>query len=188
MQYYNYGVVMNLKNILLVIAIIVVVAGTFMFLMEHQAHPKKDSKIMMTSADNITEGDNITVKLTDANNTPLSNQNINVSIVSGASGSVQKSFTTDGNGQVSIETDNSTTGNCALIVKYGGNDEFDGCNFTDNVIINKKVIPIKTNSTNILGNNTSNVSTYSDGYNTYNNSYNSLNSYEEGIVTVEDNT
>ena len=63
---------MNLKNILLVVAIIVIVAGTFMFLMAHQAHPKHDSKIMMTSADNLTEGDNITLKLTDVNNTPIS--------------------------------------------------------------------------------------------------------------------
>ena len=167
---------MNLKNIILVVAIIVIVAGTFMFLMEHQAHPKQDSKIMMTSANNLTEGDNITLKLTDANNTPLSNQNIVVSIVNSSGKSLQKSLTTGVNGDVTFKTDNSTTGSCAIVVKYNGNDKFDGCNFTENVNINKKkVIPIKTNSTQILGNTTktyksSNVSTY----------------YDTDIVTVED--
>ena len=167
---------MNLKNILLVVAIIVIVAGTFMFLMAHQAHPKQDSKIMMTSADNLTEGDNITLKLTDVNNTPISNQNVAVSIVSSSGKSLQKSLTTGVNGEVTFKTDNSTTGSCAIIVKYNGNDKFDGCNFTGNVNINKKkVIPIKTNSTQILGNTTkinksSNVSTY----------------YDTDIVTVED--
>lgn len=172
---------MNLKNIILVIAIILVVAGTFMFLMSHQAHPKQDTKIMMTSADNITEGDNITVKLTDANNTPLTNQNLNVSIVDSSGGSVQKSFTTDGNGEVTIDTDNSTTGNCVLMVKYGGNDDFDASNFTDNVIINKKVVKIKTNSTNILGNNTTHTSKS-------NSSGNLFSYYEDDILTVEDYT
>ena len=169
---------MNLKNILLVIAIIVVVAGTFMFLMAHQAHPKQDSKIVMTSSDNITEGDNITVKLTDVNNTPLKNQNINVSIVSGSSGSVQKSFKTDGNGLVTFKTNNSTTGNCALVVKYVGNDDFDGCNISDTVNINKKVIPIKTNSTSILGKNATNTYKYRSNISTY---------YNNSIETVEDN-
>lgn len=172
---------MNLKNIILVIAIIVVVAGTFMFLMAHQAHPKQDSKIIMTSADNLTEGDNITVKLTDANNTPLANQNLNISVVSSSSGSIQKSFTTDSNGEVTLETDNSTTGNCALIVKYGGNDEFGGCNFTDSVIINKKVVKITTNSTSILGNNTTHTASS-------NSSGNLFSYFGDDVITVEDYT
>ena len=172
---------MNFKNIILVILIIVIFAGTFMFLMAHQAHPKETSKIMMTSADNLTEGDNITVKLTDANNTPLANQVVNFSVVTESSGSVQKSFTTGSNGTVTFKTNNSTTGNCAIIIKYGGNEKFNGCNFTENVNINKKVvIPIKTNSTSILGNNTTKKST-----NIYSN--NTLNYYQNDIVTVEDN-
>ncbi|MBR6024417.1 MAG: hypothetical protein IK044_05585 [Methanobrevibacter sp.] len=172
---------MNIKNILLVIAIILVVAGTFMFLMAHQAHPKQDTKIMMTSADNITEGDNITVKLTDANNTPLTNQNLNVSIVGGSGESVLKSLTTDGNGEATVETDNSTTGSCALVVKYGGNDEFDGCNFTDNVVINKKVVKVKTNLTNT----SSNYSTYTVSSNS---SGNLFSYFGDDIITVEDYT
>ncbi|WP_295726173.1 hypothetical protein [uncultured Methanobrevibacter sp.] len=172
---------MNFKNIVLVILIILIFAGTFMFLMAHQAHPKDASKIMMTSSDNLTEGDNITVKLTDANNTPLANQVLNFSIVSESKGSVQKSFTTDSNGAITFITNNSTTGNCAIMVKYGGNEKFNGCNFTENVNINKKVIiPIKTNSTFILGNNTTKKST--------NTSNSLLNYYQDDIITVEDYT
>lgn len=172
---------MNIKNIILVIAIILVVAGTFMFLMAHQAHPKQDTKIMMTSADNITEGDNITVKLTDVNNTPLTNQNLNISIVGGSGGSVLKSLNTDGNGEVTIETDNSTTGSCALVVKYGGNDEFDGCNFTDNLVINKKVVKVKTNLTNITSNYTTKTASS-------NSTANLMNYFGDDIITVEDYT
>ena len=67
------------------------------------------------------------------------------------------------------------------MVKYGGNEKFNGCNFTENVNINKKVIiPIKTNSTFILGNNTTKKST--------NTSNSLLNYYQDDIITVEDYT
>ena len=132
---------MNFKNIVLVILIILIFAGTFMFLMAHQAHPKDASKIMMTSSDNLTEGDNITVKLTDANNTPLANQVLNFSIVSESKGSVQKSFTTDSNGAITFITNNSTTGNCAIMVKYEGNEKFNSSNAV-------KLIKVREGSSN----------------------------------------
>lgn len=173
---------MNLKNILLVIAIIVVVFGVATFLMANQAHPKIDSKIIMTSADNITEEDNITLKLTDENNNPLSNQNLNVTIVGSSGGSQQRILTTDSQGQASMQVNNSTIGNCVIKVKYGGNNEYNGCNFTDTLIINQKVvIQIPTNSTAILGNNTT-VKTINDSASQKNNySY-----YDNDVITVVD--
>ena len=160
---------MNIKNLILIIAIIVVVVGVTIFLISHIPHPKADSKIVMTSNATLTEGDNFTVKLTDSNGTPLSNQNINVTIVSGSNGSVQKSLVSDANGEAGFEVDTSATGNCAVMIKYAGNDEFNGCNMTENVRIEKKVVVIDTNSTNILGNNTtySYVETYEDAYSNY---------------------
>ena len=181
---------MNFKNIILVIAIIVVVFGAVSFLMAHQAHPKIDSKVIMTSADNITEGDNITVKLTDVNNTPLSNQKLNITIVGSSRGSLQKVLTTDSQGQASLKVDNSTIGNCVIKVKYGGNDKYNGCNFTDTLIINQKVVvKIPTNSTGILGNNSTVTATSNSSYNQnsyyYERNYNSYD-YGENIITVED--
>lgn len=174
---------MNIKNLLLVIAIILVVIGACVFLMAHQAHPKQDSKIIMTSNDNLTEGDNFTVKLTDLNNTPISNQNLNITIVNGKGQSIQLTLMTDSNGEVSFELNKTVTGNCAVKVKYGGNDEFNGCNFTENLHINEKIIPIKTNSTMILNrtNTTHNqIETVSDrGY------YYPSGSGDD-VITVED--
>ena len=179
---------MNFKNILLVIAIIVVVSGAAMFLMAHQAHPKMDSKVIMASADNITEGDNITVKLTNINNTPLANQNLNVTIVGSSGGFHQKILTTDSQGQASMQVDNSTIGNCVIKVKYGGNDKYNGCNFSDTLIINQKVIiQIPTNSTSIIGNNTTVTTTNGSANQQYSNyEYNYRYYYSDDVVTVED--
>ena len=177
---------MNFKNVILVIVIIVVVFGAAAFLMAHQAHPKMDSKVIMTSADNITEGDNVTLKLTNLNNTPLSNQKLNVTIVGSSGGFVQKILTTDNQGQASLQVDNSTIGNCIIMVKYGGNDDYNGCNFTDNLIINQKVvIQIPTNSTNILGNNTTKTTNASYSQNSHEIDYNYYYDYGD-VVTVED--
>lgn len=158
---------MNIKNLLLVIAIILVVIGTGVFLMAHQAHPKGDSKIIMITGDNLTEGDNLTVKLTDLNNTPLSGQNLNISIVNGKGQSIQLNLMTDSKGEISFKLNKTVTGSCAVKVKFGGNDKFNGCNFTENLIINEKVIPIKTNSTmlNITNRTNNHTVTVSDrGY------------------------
>ena len=157
---------MNIKNLILVIAIIAVVVCACVFLISIVPHPKADSKMVMTSNDTLTEGDNFTVKLTDLNGTPLANQKINVTIVSGRNGSVQKTLVSDANGEVGFEVDTSAIGNCAVMVKYVGNDEFNGCNLTENVRIEQKVVVI-TNSTNMTANNTNFVETYLENYNYY---------------------
>lgn len=167
---------MNVKNLILVIAIILIFSTAFMFLISHQAHPKEDTKIIMTSNANLTEGDNITIKLTDSNGTGLANQKVNVTIMASSGRSNQKVLTTDNSGQANISVDNTTVGNCILNAKYAGDDKFDGCNFTGNVIINQKVIiPVKTNSTNLIRNNTSMIETTTDT------SYNDSN-----VITVVD--
>lgn len=168
---------MNLKNILLVVAIILVVIAAFTFLMAHQAHPKQDTKIIITNGTNLTEGDNLTLKLTDLNGTPLSGQQLNVTVFDSSGGFNQKMLNTDDNGQVSFKVDNKTIGNCVVKVKYNGNEKFDGCNFTDNIIVNKKVIiPVKINSTNITGYNY----TYSNYTKTDSNYYGNSD-----VITVE---
>ncbi len=146
---------MKLKNILLVVAIIVVVIIAFTFLVNHQAHPKQDTKAVITNGTNLTEGQNVTVKLMDSNGKPLSGQSISVTVIGNKGGYNQKNLTTDKYGEANITVDNRTIGSCAVKVQYDGNDQYSGCNFTDNIVVNKKpVIKVTTNSTGILGNNT----------------------------------
>ena len=146
---------MKLKNILLVVAIIAVVIIAFTFLMNHQAHPKQDTKVVITNGTNVTEGQNVTVKLMDSNGKPLSGQKISVVVMGSKGGYNQQNFTTDSYGEANITVDNRTIGSCAVKVQYSGNDQYNGCNFTDNIVVNAKpVLKVTTNSTNILGNNT----------------------------------
>ena len=105
---------MNFKELILVIAIVVVVVGAAIFLMSNMAHPKADSKMIMTSNATLDDGDNFTVKLTDLNNTPIPNQSVSITLVSSSSQSVQKTLLTDKNGQASLEVNSSTKGSVQL--------------------------------------------------------------------------
>lgn len=171
---------MDLKELILVIAIVVVVVGAGIFLMSNMTLPKQDSKIVMASNETLEEGENFTVKLTDLNNTPIPNQSVNITLVSGSSGSIQKTLITDSSGQASFEVDASTKGSCAVKVKYAGNDKFNGCNLTENLKINEKVVIVQ-NATNITSNFTANynqIETVEDSYSNY---------YGDGaVVTYED--
>ena len=181
---------MDLKELILVIAIVVVVVGAAIFLMSNMSHPKEDSKIIMTSNATLDDGDNFTVKLTDLNNNPIPDQSINVTIVSASSGSVQKTLVTDKSGQASFEVNSSTKGSCAVKVKYAGNDKFNGCNLSENLKINEKVII--QNVTNITSNFTSNFTNKNTGHNqieTVEDRYSSYYDYgyaDNNVVTYED--
>ena len=79
-------------------------------------------------------------------------------------------LTTNSTGEASFELDGSTFGNCAVKVKYSGNDKYNGCNFTDNIRINQKVVIIQTNQTTFN--------------NTTNNTYTSYSYYDDEVVTT----
>ncbi len=180
---------MNFKNILLVIAIIIVVIGAFTFLMSHQASHKIDSKISVTSAANLTEGDNISFQLTDVNGTPIANQTLNATVFESSGKTFPLVLRTDANGKASFQTNSTMAGQCILKIKFAGNDKFDGCNATQNLIINKKVVKVVTNSSSILPKNSTyqNRSVYTT---TDTNSYSGSSGRSSGsgnVITVEDN-
>ncbi len=169
---------MNFKELILVIAIVVVVVGAAIFLMSNMTHPKADSKMIMTSNATLDDGDNFTVKLTDLNNTPIPNQSVSITIVSSSSQSVQKTLHTDKNGQASLEVNSSTKGSCAVKIKYAGNEKFNGCNLTENLKINEKVIiqNLTNNTSNMTSNMTSKLTS----------NLTTKNTVQNQIETVED--
>ena len=187
---------MNFKNILLVIAIIVVVIGAFSFLMSHQASPKIDTKITVTSAANLTEGDNISFQLTDINGTPIANQTLNTTVFESSGKTFPMVLHTDANGKAGFEVNSTMAGQCVVKIKFAGNDKYDGSNATQNIMINKKVVKITTNSSSILQRNssyqnrsvytTTDTNSYSDGSGSYSGRSSGSGSGSENVITVED--
>ena len=72
---------MESKNIIIIlIVIIVILAAAIGFMVLKPMHAKEPTKIKVDSNKTLYEGDNLSVKLTDLNKTPLSKQNVNITV------------------------------------------------------------------------------------------------------------
>ncbi|WP_295613982.1 hypothetical protein [uncultured Methanobrevibacter sp.] len=76
-----------------------ILAGLFIF---NPTHAKSDSKFIVTCNSTLHDGDSFSIKLTDMNNTPISNQVVNIMIIDATGGENYQQVTTDesGNGML----------------------------------------------------------------------------------------
>ena len=72
---------MENKNIIIILIVIIfILAAAIGFMVVKPMHAKEPTKIKITSNKTLNERDNLSVKLTDLNKTPLSQENVNITI------------------------------------------------------------------------------------------------------------
>ena len=72
---------MENKNIIIIlIVIIIILAAAIGFMVLKPTHAKEPTKINITSKNTLTEGNNLSVQLTDLNKTALSKQKVNITV------------------------------------------------------------------------------------------------------------
>lgn len=127
----------NIIIILLVIAVILAVALGVMFLSPGNA--KQDCKIAITSNKTLYEGDNLTVKLTDLNQTPLKNKTVKILIKDKDEKTVfAKTLKTNDNGKVRAKL-NLSEGDYSVNATFEGNDNFTANSTTQKLTVEKVV-------------------------------------------------
>ena len=132
---------MENKNIIIILLVIIVIlAAAIGFMVLKPMHAKEPTKIKVTSNKTLYEGDDISVKLTDLNKTPLSNQKVNITIKN-IKGKVvaNKSVKTNDNGKAKMDLD-LKKGKYDVTVSYGGNENFTGNNTTQKLTIKEKEV------------------------------------------------
>ena len=73
---------MENKNIIIMLIVIIVILVAALGVMFLQANNTKEStKIKITSNKTLTEGDNLSIKLTDSNSTAISNETVKITIL-----------------------------------------------------------------------------------------------------------
>ena len=117
----------------LVIAIIIMLVGGFFLLSPN--HEKTRTKITITSNSTLHENEKISIRLTDVNDTPLSNENVIIRVVKENGESNNYKTNTDSSGNASLDLKDFTSGKYIVRVKYGGNDNYAGCNTTQKIEI-----------------------------------------------------
>ncbi len=130
---------MESKNIIIIlIVIIVILAAAIGFMALKPMHAKEPTKIKVTSNKTIYEGENISVKLTDLNKTPLSKQKINITIKDSKGKVVaNKTVKTNSKGNAKLDL-NLKKGKYDVSVSYGGNENYTGNNTTQKLTIKEK--------------------------------------------------
>ena len=135
---------MEQKNIIIMlVAIIVVLAAVIGFMVLNPMHAKEPTKIKIISNKTLYEGDDLSVKLTDLNKTPLSKEKVNIT-VKNSKGKVvaNKTVKTNDKGNAKLDLD-LKKGKYNVTVSYGGNENYTGNNTTQKLTIKEKVVQAK---------------------------------------------
>ncbi|WP_346662128.1 carboxypeptidase-like regulatory domain-containing protein [uncultured Methanobrevibacter sp.] len=130
---------MESKNIIIIlIVIIVILAAAIGFMVLKPMHAKEPTKIKVDSNKTLYEGENLSVKLTDLNKTPLSKQKVNIT-VKNSKGKVvaNKTVKTNDKGKAKLDL-NLKKGKYDVSVSYDGNENYTGNNTTQKLTIKEK--------------------------------------------------
>ena len=133
---------MDKNKIIIVILIIVVVilAAAMAAMMLPSLNAQKDSKIAIVSNKTLYEGDNLTVKLTDLNKTPIKKEFVNVTVVDkDGKVVVNKSIKTDSKGKATFKL-KLDAGNYTVNASFSGNENFTGNTTSKKITIKEEVV------------------------------------------------
>ena len=184
----------NKNIIILLFVIIVILAAVLGYMLLNPTSAKEPTKIKITSdKEQFEEDGQLSVKLTDLNNTAISKEIVNITITnSKGKVVVDNAVKTDSKGKAKLDLD-LKKGKYNVTVSYGGNENYTGNNTTQKLTI-KEITTSQTSSssgwtTTAPGGDTgSTISIYHDGKgHKYVTRYSADgSSSEDGIVYDED--
>lgn len=127
------------KNIIMILVIVIVIlAAVIGIAILHPFDSKEPCKIKITSNKTLTEGESLSVKLTDLNKTAIPKQNVNITVTN-AKGKVvaDKVVKTDSKGKAKMDL-KLKKGKYNVNVTYGGNENYTGNNTTQKLTIKEE--------------------------------------------------
>ena len=138
---------MESKNIIIVLIVIIVILAVMIGItVLHPFDSKEPSKVKITSNRTLTEGDNLTLQLTDLNKTAISKQKVNIT-VKDSKGKVvlNKTVKTNDKGKAKLDPE-LKKGKYNVTVSYGGNENYTGNNTTQKLTVKEKVVEAQLTS------------------------------------------
>lgn len=141
---------MNTRDIIIICITIIVLLSIGMFAMMNGGAQEK-SILTMTNSPSLYEGDSLILKLTDENNTAISNQKVEINLTHSSNG-VTENFTlkTNSNGECKLE--DLIADNFTISAKYYGNKEYKAATLSGNIIVKKKASASASTNTNTNSN------------------------------------
>ena len=156
---------MEQKNIIILVLVIIIVALLAGMIIMMPNFSKSDVNLEIVSNATLGEGDQIDVKLSDSNKTPIANETINITITDENQTSSYYSAVTNEEGIASLKLDKSV-GNYTVNCSYNGNDKYNGNAISQKLTVSGEVQSQSTSSSSSgsSGPSSSSSSSSSDDY------------------------
>ena len=152
------------KHKIIILALIIIIAALLAgILISMPGLNKQDSSLTFESKTTLTEGDYLQIKLTDAHATALANQTVNVTITDKDNANSYYSVVTDDDGIGKLKLDKDA-GNYVVILSYGGNGDYNGCNAREQITIEEDIAEAEVTSSSTDSDSTTHVVMGEDGY------------------------
>ena len=132
---------MENKNIIIILLVIIVIlAAVLGVMLLNSATAKEPTKLKITSDKEQYEDGELSIQLTDLNNTPISKEIVNITITNGNGEKVVDDVVkTDSNGKARLNLD-LNKGKYNVTVSYSGNENYTGNKTTQKLTIKEAVV------------------------------------------------
>lgn len=130
---------MDNNKIIIIVLIAIIVALLFGIFAMMPNTNKQDTNLTFMSNDIIDEGDNLQIKLTDANGKVLANQAVRITFTDKDNFNSTYSVVTNSEGVGELKLDKNA-GEYDIIASYEGNEDYNGCNVSHKLTIKEKTL------------------------------------------------
>lgn len=124
------------NNKLIIVALIAIIA-ILLILIGFTVFPtmmKEDCQLEITNPESLNEGDNITVKLSDSKNNPISDKNIKV-VLNSSNNTQEYVIKTDSNGIATLTLTEENNGTHNLTCSFEGDDTYKSTSATKKITV-----------------------------------------------------
>ena len=131
---------MNYNKMIIVLVIVFVAILVTGIIVLNPVVSKTDSKIAITSANELNDGDDFSIALTDEKGNPLANQSVHILIIYSNGTKSERDVTTNGTGIGVITLNGLASGQYTVNVTYGGNNTYLPSSTSQKLTIKEKVV------------------------------------------------
>ncbi len=132
--------VINMDNKVIVIIGVIIVIAIFVALFLNFNVSKDEAMITMISNSSIKENSSIKLKLTTLNETPISNQTVNIKIIDENGTIDEYSVKTNEKGRAEVKLNKIKSGEYKVNFTYDGNDKYKSSNLSKEIKIEENVV------------------------------------------------
>lgn len=120
---------------LLIVIVVILVAGIVVL---NPFMSKTETKVVITSSNELNYDGQFSITLTDVNGTPITNQTVNITFSDSNGGKYIQQVVTDNMGNGVLQLNGLSSGQYNVNVTYGGNDKYSSNSTSQQLTIQEK--------------------------------------------------